>query len=535
MRRLFFGMIIVLYVASVCVLPSAQIFGAQTTHPHFDWPDETVAYTFAEQFMHTGSFRRETVAHAAELVRPRATNVIDGLLVPGMFLGAPLLLACSMLLFGVSLSLFLFPLLAGLSLVLLYHILRFFSSRTSAMVGTILLATHPAFWYYAQSSALPNIPLLFFVLVMVYCFCRPVSRYPLRAQLTFFLGGVAWACAVFIRPNEIIWLSILLGSLALSLKEKRLLPFSMLGALIVFVPGALVHVATYGSLLATGYSQLTPLGPVLPSVVGGGTGLLNILHSLFAPVGFSPILILKNLWHALVQIDPLFLLALCALSLWGLWKQPNMFRSYWVGVGASIGVLLLLMYGSWQNADPELRVLNTIGQSQVRYWLPLVVLTVLLLTYLLDRLLETFPRAKYTIIFFLLLHVSWGARLTFFSAEESMLPVWHRVQSYNAAALVVSHQTPTNSVIITERTDKEIFPDRFVTVWIPTAADGIPEGAYRAVLDNAPLFAYGPWDATRAQEIASQFLTRAGRENNGVRLDRIAEPRPGYTLWHIFP
>jgi len=66
----------------------------------FNSPDENATFVFSQSFAEKGDFFIEREAELDPLVRPRSTNIYEGKLVPGFFLGLPLLLGWASSLLG---------------------------------------------------------------------------------------------------------------------------------------------------------------------------------------------------------------------------------------------------------------------------------------------------------------------------------------------------------------------------------------------------------------------------------------------------
>ncbi len=124
----------------------------------FTWPDETANYFFINNYIEHSNFSAPEPINeiAGNIIKPRSFNIYQGNLVPGSFLGMPLIYGLIGKITGINLIKYLTPLLAVLAGLFFYKILLKVFTPKIAFFSSILFYINPAWWYYASFSMLPN-------------------------------------------------------------------------------------------------------------------------------------------------------------------------------------------------------------------------------------------------------------------------------------------------------------------------------------------------------------------------------------------
>jgi hypothetical protein len=137
-----------------------------------------------------------------------------------------------------------------------------------------------------------------------------------------------------------------------------------------------------------------------------------------------------------------------------------------IWVAAVSSAWLILFYGSWtihDNPDPNA---VTIGSSYLRYWLPIYVFSTLPVAWLAARAADILGglRGRAFLAFFLMLAALSGATDVFCAPQEGLLATRAGIRSDREKAEVIFGATPADSVIVVDRADKYLFPERRVMV-----------------------------------------------------------------------
>lgn len=416
-------------------------------------PDETANAFFINRLADTGSltYFDPAVARSGGLIHPRSISVRDGLLVPGSFVGMIVFYALPVRLFGHWVLPFLTPFFSALALIAFGSILKKFLSPRAARLSVILAMFHPAFWYYANRGLFHNV---FFLDCVIFAFYFALVRPGPRVN--GLLAGSAFILAMAARTFEAIWLlptvSICLF-INLSIYHRKKIKretFFAYGILILMAGAILLFIsyAVYGNFFLSGYPRIDLL-----------------------PFGFS----LKNMTRNGIWYGRLFfwwytiIISCGILYLIYLRIKRRVPAVLWRGLLVLLGISLplFIIYGSGAYLDsPDPRVI-TIGNSLVRYWLPLYIGSIPFGAWFLDKAVGYFKSSKIQMLFLTAIVLSVGLlsfRVVFFGYGEGLAKVIIELKRYKeirAATLVV---TPPNAIIISDRSDKIFFPYRHVVL-----------------------------------------------------------------------
>ncbi|TAK04843.1 hypothetical protein EPO33_02500 [Patescibacteria group bacterium] len=431
----------------------------------FDWPDETSTAFFARRIAagEPAAAEDPDINVLERRLHPRSVNVRDGALVPAGFVGLPVLLGTVGRVLGNTATLFVVPLLAAAAGFALYVALRPILSQRHAALSAVLFLFHPATWYFVAFTHLPNVSFVSLLIIsaagMALARSKKKHALPLLA-----LSGAAAGLAFGIRLSEALW-AVPLFAVLLWANNRRFsaLPAWLLGAILAFLPTLLLQQALFGSLLA-GYARFSEAGAALPSESVGG------LPAYVFPFGFHPLRAAARLWDSFLApfwwyAVPAVVGAVLALS--AAWGDPSRKRRLFARGALVVSGLvcgyLVLLYGSWQFADPLMLAVNTVGRSYVRYWLPIALAMSIAAAGALARL-EGFPELRVRVVGRVLLAGMAAASfsLVFFTANESLLPTAYRLMMYRTMAEKAQAFVPEDGIILTQRLDKVFFPERRV-------------------------------------------------------------------------
>lgn len=203
-----------------------------------------------------------------------------------------------------------------------------------------------------------------------------------------------------------------------------------------------------------------------------------------------------------------------------------------IALGAVVAAagLLVVSYGSWMLEDALVLRLNTIGISHVRYWLPLVFFCTPALAVCLGRMWEKKSWQQAIVVAYCVISALLSARMVFFSEAESLVAVAGRLRAYDRAAASIVRETPADAVIVTDRTDKEIFPDRAVTPGLPTKQEGTA-AALKPFIASHTLYAYLPNEESWLTRLETALSVPARMGDPTFTF--ITEPRRGFGLFGL--
>lgn len=440
-----------------------------TGHIIFNWPDSTANYFFSGLFSQSGQlwFYEPLNIITDNLLHARSINVVDANLVPITFLPVLVIFGSVWRIFGQFGVLALTPLLAVLSGLVVYRLVYYiFKDLDLSLIVTLLFWSLAPWVFFANEVMLPNILFVFLALVSFWALAKSVIE---EKSLYWILGTLLLSLAIFVRPNEILWLAVIFIFLVYYNRHKIYLKHYVYGVLIflaVLILFLILNKNTYGSYFSLGYFNLqnnTLSTEFSASVV---INFFDYIKLLIAPFGFHLFLMVNNIYQYFIKIfTPHLLLAFIgAIILFYKKELTPIWKKYFV-LTVIIFFLIFLYYGSWDLADPLVKELNTISISYVRYFLPLYIL-VLPLTGLAIKKIFYGPtkinKAAYIIIIMALMLSS--VKLAFYSKHDGLWSNLDNLKKYNEQYQAVSQIIDKGSVVISARSDKVFFPEYQVIV-----------------------------------------------------------------------
>jgi hypothetical protein len=541
LQFLFLSLIVGCFFVSSSLLVVAHLEHPANVHAHFDWPDEMMNAFFAERFAATGTFLAPTIAAGEDFVRPRSFNVVGGMLAPGGFLGMPLWYGAIARLVGVNATLFVTPLLGALTLLVVYSLLRSFVNTETGLLGAFLTAIHPAWWYYSAYSYLPNVPFVALCLCALWFAVRVTKR---RRLMDAVFCGLCFSIALSIRTNEVLWLFVLVAAFGYAgriVQSPKSIVAAVVSVCLFFIPVLWFQQQTFGSAFVTGYSRFVGVGAGARPVVAAPSEFETFsedpigiaIRAMTFPYGIHPRAVWYNLSRSWVWLAPWISLPLLGTTVWyiiSFWRHQNRQRRVVLVAALVAAGLLVVGYGSWMLEDALVLRLNTIGISHVRYWLPLIFFFTPALAIFLGRMWQKGTGQRLAIVAYCGISLCLSARMVFFSEAESVLAVADRLRAYDKAASRIVSLTPTDAVIVTDRTDKEIFPDRAVTPGLPTAKEGTA-AALQPFVASRQLYAYLPNEKSRVIDL--QTVLSLPSQMGDPLFSFVVEPRPGFGLFRL--
>ncbi len=506
-------------------------------------PDETANYFFSKRLAEQGdlAYFDQAGAIGDNLVMPRSLRSDGGWVKPVSFLGIILGYGSLGALLGVKVIPFLTPFFAALGIVFFYLLVnQIFKNSRVAFLSAFILATFPVYIYYTVRSMFHNV--LFIVLLIIGLYFLIVSLghkrelriweelktkffsfkfepERLKQLLAALGGGLFIGAAIITRSSEIIWLLPVLGIIYLFYARRFgliKLVLILVGLVAAILPVVYWNNVLYGGSFRSGYNEMNRSLEELSSVGGEAlrftfaSGLERyrdyfetLTHNIFY-FGFNPAQSLEMFRHYIWEMFPaLVILGLIGLLLLIVQNIKHFQKRYLVYVLAwlVLGVILVFYYGSWRfndNPDPSR---FTIGNSYTRYWLPIYLLLIPLVSLAIVRLsralllIKTSTPARVRKILAAGLQGGAVLALTFtslvfvlFGSEEGLAYLYHTNLAEKRNAEMVFSLTAPEGVIITQYYDKFFFPERRVIMGrLPN--DEILVAAEKLV-DHYPLYYY---------------------------------------------
>lgn len=483
---------------------SALVF--TTPKGFFNSPDENANFVFIKEFITHDTF---TFSHSnllpeiRDFVFPRSTYAQNGVIRPIGFWGLLFLYGTIGKVITSNGILFLTPLLAVLGLGAFYKIIFKLFSQRVALVSTLLLALHPAWWYYTARGLFPNITFIVFLLfALFFFFVRPQTRF-LEKFGNDFLGMFFLGIALLIRPSEVWWVGIsfviVSATYRKSLSWKQFgiwsLPVGILGILYYFVNHSL-----YGGV-GTGY--LASASYVPPS-----------WYSYIFPFGIHPRLILSTFYFFFVRLIWWYTIPTFFGLIYFFKHYTETKHRVYALVAFFTSIFLVIFYGSHEDS---LRGLQSIGISYVRYWLPIYIFSLPLIAILLQNLKRT--KQIFVCIIFFALNIS----LTF-GGPDGILRVKENILHAANVRQELKNKIPDDAIIATEFEDKYFWSDYAVMKNV-TDPD-IVQAMNILVEKKKPVYFFAVKNGKEEEEVKKLLGEK------GISLEEIFSPEP-HVLYQV--
>jgi len=282
------------------------------------------------------------------------------------------------------------------------------------------------------------------------------------------------ALALAIRTNEVVWVLAILLFLSIVYFSKIKWQYGLLfglTCLVVFMPIFYYNQVTYGNYLSFGYLRIdqgSDFVSQLPTEFKTGTNpVLNFFLSILLPFGFHPKTALINFYNYFISLFWWFF----AAALLGIFSYIKRYqakeKAVYLFIFLLVSLYLVIYYGSWVFNDLMTLQLNKIGISYVRYFLPIFIGCLPMVTlFFLD--LVSFFKSKAKIYISLLLFfvfLGFSINIIFLSKNDGLISIKQNIAAYNQINKKVAALTESNAVIISERSDKIFWPERKVIVY----------------------------------------------------------------------
>ncbi len=447
-------------------------------------PDETANAFFAKQFAETGSLQASSPINEYfdNAIRPRSVVSYEGKLLPGSFLGLPVLYGVIASIFGSSILAILTPLIVIATAWLFYRLMEVWFKKDVAFVSSLLFLFHPAIWYYSARGLMHNVLFVCLLVIALYFFF-------VEHRKNFFLGGLFIGLSIFVRTSEALWVlpaTFIIALLFYKYWNRKNVTQAIIGLVLGVAIILFFNQVTFNGIFNSGYT-------IEDSVASTTEELVDQSSSLF-PFGLHPRIAKQHFRnYGFVLFWWLSLLALVGVSVFLQQKEKKKRVHRWLFflIGTAACVWLVLFYGSWvffDNPDPTQ---ITIANSYVRYWLPLYIFSIPFIAYALVWISQQAQRKTFhtpVLIAILAAVFCLNVFATFSAGQDGLIRVSKTLQASKEIRNEILAQTPNDSIIIVDRSDKLFFPYR--NVLYPLRSDQT-YSLMPAIVESHSLYYYG--------------------------------------------
>jgi len=477
----------------------------------FNSPDETANYVFSCNYSNgsMGIAEPDNLKVNGVIIPRSATSNANGDIVPGYFLGMPIILGVIADLFGCYIIPFIIPIVSAITPIFLYLGLRKIFEKEVAMLSALLLFFHPIFIYYSAKSLMPNVLfvdllIISLALLLNIKYKKGIKNYFKPNILkTYALAGLLLGLALTIRPSEIYWVAMIyLALLLFQIKKANWLGIGIgiIFVVVAFLPTLFLNKELYGGYFQLGYNTRL-LGIDLNEQVASGN-IFTILQSFFSvsaifPFGIKMVqsitIFINYFWRFLAWFNIFLIPGIAAFFIYFYKDKKNYSKKFvYLLITLAVSAYLIIYYGAYIFYDHFDASRLTIGTSYLRYWLPIFVLLLPFMSYSLFAVWKVFEKIRINIkvsstILFILVLSLFTFNLVFVKTDESLFAVKRNLEKYNQTRNIILEKTEDNAIIITDRSDKIFFPKRKVIVFLENYTI-FP--FVSSLLDSRPIYYY---------------------------------------------
>ncbi len=514
----------------------------------FNSPDETANYYFSKIFAERTEigYSEPLLKDTKGLLHPRsmAASSDGGRVVSAGFLGIVFLYGVLGKFFSSGAIPFFTPVIAVVSSVFFYFLLTEFFSKRVALLSSLLLLIHPAYWYYSNRGMFPNVLFLDLLIGGLFFLWR---AFHFRTNLIFFISGFFVGLALIVRLSELPWvLFLLLFIWMCTIRRFRVRGtcFFLFGITIPLVILFWCNQQVYGNMFFSGYTQI---GTHLSAGAMQTNGmqwwqniyfsvkfvLKSFLNTLF-PFGFVFVEFKKNFLTYFVSLFWWFTVPAVVGIGSLLFHVVRQIRHHiyskelgYLCVFFATSLWLIPFYGSWAVMD-TITGEATIGNSYVRYWLPLYCFIIPLsaygICYVYDHIRSFFGKKSIAVVLFFIF-VFFSYQSVFSQKTDGLISVAKHIQEYRDISLRVTNATEEGAVIFSNRSDKIFFPQRHSA----QSFNGFGEvEIIPSLLKKAPVYYYGFEDQVAGAEISEKYFSPFG-----LRLEHISDIAGVESLYRV--
>src|SRR5688572_13208063 len=441
-------------------------------------------------------------------------GVAGDALVPGSFPGIILLYGVLKFLFRLPFFLYT-PILTAIAGLCFGALVARLFDRKTGRVAAVLFFLHPAVLYYGARGMFHNMLFIDALVIAASLFAlRPLRAFfGAREEADDVLGGFILAWALVVRTSEAIWvLPAFAAFLPFAGKERwRRLAYAALGGLVPLVILLRINATLYGSPFRTAYAPPPPAAETEAAVEDVISApeetAFQAAPTALLPFGVHPRLAARNVWnYGLKLFWWQSVLAAAGFAWWAFRFRASTSAQKMYALAALLtAAWLALLYGSWLIRDRFDFTQVTIGTSYVRYFLPAYVAAVPFAAFALVRIGELLRKPRLAPAVLVLCAVL-GVRAAVFAGDESLRAVRATLEGNAAKKTELLALFEPSAVIMTERFDKLVVPERLRV--IPATDAGAFEAAALAA-EYVPVYWYGLRpvgdEAGRLYELAGEY------------------------------
>lgn len=460
------------------------------------------------------------------MIHPRSIIVYQGYLTPVSFLGISLIYGSIARFLGTEIIVYLTPFFASLAVLFFYGLIKNIFDKKTAFISALILFIHPAYWYFTSKSMMHNVLFvalliigLFFITQLKFTFDPPEKKLPktkeqqngqqqlfqkkkqgkiknffkyifrkrkfVKSLIYYSLAGIFVGLALTVRTSEAFWVAMLIGIIGLFYINKIRWLHLLIGLsfmAMTFVPILYNNQVLYNDFFKFGYTLNHKQEVIAEEEQVSDTFGENTMQYLKQKLGFFPWDILfpygivkeymaGSFYNYFIDMFLLFnLLLVVGLLMFILYllnrKKKKALITYFLA-SIAISGFLIAFYGSWEFQD-NINGDITIGTSYIRYWLPAYIATIPIIALVVSYVWRIFSKYKFhylsllSIVLFFIPIAYFSFDLTYISNPESLLGVRKDLWSYYQKKALISDLTEPNSLIIVDRADKILFPQRDV-------------------------------------------------------------------------
>lgn len=458
---IFIGVLFFIYLGSVLPRMQTGLFAS---------PDETAVSIFSQAWSMDQGFRipvklQDSIKDVVQL-HPRSMIRQGDWLVPVGFLGMPFFVA---LMNGVSSSAgqYLVLILVLSSAIPFYFLLKKELGTFTAWSAVLIYLSFPTVLLYVNRGFFPNLPVVALAMWGIW-----ISRLAITCAegkknhewiICSSMSGLCFGLALFIRPIEAIWMipwmiwsvwPLVKKNIQWVVRLRVMIPL-VLCMVLVGLLGIWLSMKTY-PFHQTIFKQPISGYQLKDFVASSNQGVAPVvatrsLQSLI-PISIHPRVLWQNIRiflfnHQGIWVGPALLGALLAWLHWKRKSIPLLLLSGWVAI------VLFLMYGQVIYAD-NITGSATLGNSFLRYLLPLVPLIALGCAVALNALRLVSKRGRFLAICSVIFLVGYGTAYALSGDNESILATRRELVRYLQIREMAEAYSMHGSVILSERSDK---------------------------------------------------------------------------------
>ncbi|MDZ7798463.1 MAG: glycosyltransferase family 39 protein [Patescibacteria group bacterium] len=463
-------------------------------HVHkFSSPDETLNHFFTKHFIENTNFKYQEPLNQEfnGLVKPRSFSYHHGYIVPGSFLGLPLIYGFFGKIFGSWIIYYLGPLIGSVAVFFFYLFLKEIFIKKIAFIASLLLFIQPVYVFYAMRPFWHNGLFVAFLIITAYFFIKMVKN---SSWLNYLFFGIFLGLALITRTSEIFWI-LLSAVIILGFNYKKLnykyLILAAIGFLVILTPLLYFQNQTFGQALTTSYTK----NITASSGSESGLSAKNFMKILL-PFGFNSDLFVKRFFDYSFYLMFLWF----GLSFFGLVivikkfikkeVNKNIFSySLWFLL---VSVWLMIYYGSFRFIEFISQGTTLIGISYARYWLPLYVFCLPLAVYFIFKFFRKYRFNKIITTLLLSLIIFSSIYIIFLDDYYGLkVMLFTKSQEGNNKLDYVLENTGENAIIIAGANDKLYFPDRQVIGYNGSRLTASLQNKLPQLYEKAPIYLDG--------------------------------------------